>query len=177
MSSDLILKNIISYKEVHSGNEWLSKVNPVNQEIICKFANSPKEDVNAAIVAAQAAYTKWSQLSPLARGTHLRKIADLLEKNSAELSQAVSLETGKSLKDAEGEVQAAIQVAHFFAGEGARLFGKTIVSNNALKQSYSVRSSRGVAALIVPANTPIANIAWKVFPALICGNTAILKSS
>ena len=96
MSSNLFLKNIVDNKEVYVGNEWLSKISPVNQELICKFANSSKEDVNAAILSAQASYNKWSQLSSLARGVFLRKVAELLEKNIVEMSQAVSLETGKS---------------------------------------------------------------------------------
>lgn len=177
MNSVIVLKNVINNRDSYFRSEWLQKINPSNQEVVCQFANSAHEDVNSAILAAQSAYCSWTQLSPVVRGNYLRKIANSLEVNISELSSVVAIETGKSLKDAEGEVQAAVQVAHFFAGEGARLFGKTIVSNNALKQSYSIRSSRGVAALIVPANTPIANIAWKVFPALICGNTAVVKSS
>ena len=86
-------------------------------------------------------------------------------------------ECGKSLHDAIGEVGTAISQGNYFASEGMRMYGKTLSSNVQGKVVQSVRCPIGVAALIVPANTPIANIAWKVFPALISGNSVVLKSS
>lgn len=92
-----------------------------------------------------------------------------------DLAGVVARETGKSRKDAAGEVGGAIQLGLFFASEGQRLYGRTTTSGTPHRQAMTVREPIGVAGLIVPANTPIANIAWKVFPALVCGNTAVLK--
>ena len=87
------------------------------------------------------------------------------------------METGKPPQDAKGEVAGAILQAEFFAGEGMRQYGRSLTSGIEGKYSHTVRQPRGVVGLIVPANTPIANIAWKVFPALVCGNTVVLKAS
>ncbi len=89
----------------------------------------------------------------------------------------VSDETGKSRKDASGESAAAAAVGLFFAGEGQRMYGRTTTSSVAGRRAMTIRQPIGVAGLIVPANTPIANVAWKVFPALVCGNTVVLKSA
>jgi aldehyde dehydrogenase (NAD+) len=94
-----------------------------------------------------------------------------------EFAEIVAAETGKSRKDAAGEVGGAIQLGLFFAGEGQRLYGRTTTSGTPHRQAMTVREPIGVAGLIVPANTPIANIAWKVFPALICGNATVLKAA
>ena len=93
------------------------------------------------------------------------------------LAECVARETGKSIKDAFGEVQGSIAQGEYFAGEGRRLYGRSLTSGVVGKYSHTVRMPLGVAGLIVPANTPIANIAWKIFPALICGNTVVLKAS
>ena len=93
------------------------------------------------------------------------------------LAEFVARETGKSRKDASGEVGGAIQLGLFFAGEGQRLYGRTTTSGTPHRQALTVREPIGVAGLIVPANTPIANIAWKVFPALVCGNAVVLKAA
>ena len=89
----------------------------------------------------------------------------------------VSVETGKSFKDAFGETDGAVPLGLFMAGEGMRLYGRTTTSGASNKQASMVRAPLGVAGLIIAANTPIANVAWKVFPALICGNAAVLKAS
>jgi aldehyde dehydrogenase (NAD+) len=94
-----------------------------------------------------------------------------------QLAGVVARETGKSLKDAAGEVGGAIQLGLFFASEGQRLYGRTTTSGTPHRQAMTVREPIGVAGLIVPANTPIANIAWKAFPALVCGNTVVLKAA
>jgi aldehyde dehydrogenase (NAD+) len=93
------------------------------------------------------------------------------------MAECIAIETGKPPQDAEGETAGAIQLAEFFAGEGMRLYGRSLTSAMPGKYSHTVRQPRGVAGLIVPANTPIANIAWKTFPALICGNTVVLKAA
>jgi aldehyde dehydrogenase (NAD+) len=100
-----------------------------------------------------------------------------MKSHKDELAECVAKETGKKLSDASGEVSAAIMQAEFFASEGMRLYGQSLNSSVVGKTSFTVRQPHGIAALIVPANTPIANISWKIFPALICGNTVVLKSS
>ena len=100
-----------------------------------------------------------------------------MKQDSNDLAINISEETGKPMQDAIGEVNGAIMQGEFFAGEGMRLYGKTLTSGMPGKMSQTIRSPHGVVCLIVPANTPIANIAWKIFPALICGNTVVLKSS
>jgi aldehyde dehydrogenase (NAD+) len=100
-----------------------------------------------------------------------------MEKRKSEIAEIVALETGKSPKDALGETEGAIALGRFFAGEGQRLYGRTTTSGMNNRYAMTVRQPIGVAGLIVAANTPIANVAWKVFPALICGNGAVLKSA
>ena len=102
---------------------------------------------------------------------------NLLKINKKQLAEIVARETGKILSHASGEVDAAISVGEFFAGEGSRLYSNSLTSGMDNKYSQMVREPLGICGLIVPANTPIANICWKIFPALICGNTVVLKSS
>jgi acyl-CoA reductase-like NAD-dependent aldehyde dehydrogenase len=172
------INNWINGLEVKpESNLYLNKYNPHNNEIISLFANSQKEDVIASISAAQNSYYEWKKLTPIKRGELLFRIVDLMKSNFDSLIKCFATETGKSLNDATGELNGAIRVGEFFASEGMRLYGKTMTSSVYNKQSMTLREPRGVAALIVPANTPIANICWKVFPALVCGNTVVLKSS
>jgi aldehyde dehydrogenase (NAD+) len=100
-----------------------------------------------------------------------------MQDRAAEFAEVVAAETGKSAKDAAGETSGAIQLGLFFAGEGQRMYGRTTTSSVAGRRAMTIRQPIGVAGLIVPANTPIANVAWKAFPALVCGNTAVLKSA
>jgi acyl-CoA reductase-like NAD-dependent aldehyde dehydrogenase len=101
----------------------------------------------------------------------------IFRERAMSLAKIVALETGKSVKDALGEVGAAVEMGFFVAGKGRRFYGKTTTSAVPNKAALVVRQPLGVAGLIIAANTPIANVAWKVFPALLCGNAAVLKSS
>ena len=94
-----------------------------------------------------------------------------------EVAAVVSAETGKSPKDAQGETDGAIELGYFIAGEGRRFYGRTMPSATPNRSAMTIRQPLGVAGLIIAANTPIANVAWKVFPALLCGNAAVLKAS
>ena len=111
------------------------------------------------------------------RGEILHRIANLIEARREELSKIVALEAGKRKPDALGETGAAMQCARFFAGEGQRLFGRTMTSGMAGRWAMTIRRPCGVAGLIIAANTPAPNFAWKVFPALICGNGVVLKTA
>jgi aldehyde dehydrogenase (NAD+) len=155
----------------------IDKANPHTGELTVKVSASKKNDVEAAVKAAQKAFHVWSELSAVIRGQKLMDVVDHMKRAKKTLADCIALETGKPPKDAIGEVNAAIMQGEYFAGEGMRLNGKTYTSSIFGKQSFSIRQPIGVAGLIVPANTPIANIVWKVFPALICGNTVVLKAA
>ena len=164
-------------EELPQGNAWVNKFNPHNGTLLSHVADSSHADTQQAISVANAAFFIWSEFTPVRRGQILADIATAMKCHADELADCIALETGKSPQDAKGEVAGAILQAEYFAGEGMRLYGRSLTSGMVGKYSHTVRQPRGIAALIVPANTPIANIAWKVFPALICGNTAVLKAS
>ena len=176
--SNLKINNWINGKEAfgHLDN-WIEKHNPHTGEKMCKIVSSSKYDINQAVQAAKDAFKLWSQVTPVKRGEYLFNIVNIMKQDSNDLAINISEETGKPMQDAIGEVNGAIMQGEFFAGEGMRLYGKTLTSGMPGKMSQTIRSPHGVVCLIVPANTPIANIAWKIFPALICGNTVVLKSS
>ena len=109
------------------------------------------------------------------RGEILFRIARLLAEHKEELSRLMTREMGKVLPEARGDVQEAIDVAYYMAGEGRRLFGYTVPSEMPDKFAMAIRKPIGVAAIITPWNFPVAIPAWKLFPALICGNAAVLK--
>lgn len=155
----------------------IERHSPHDGRLLSSMPDSPAADVDAAISAATAAFPAWSAVTPVQRGNHLYNFAAALRRETEGLAAIVAEETGKPIQDARGEVGGAIQLADFFAGEGLRLYARTLTSGMPGKTSHTVRQPIGVAGLIVPANTPIANVAWKVFPALICGNTAVLKAS
>lgn len=173
-----IVPNFIGQKESKSGSgRTFTNINPHTGSVICEVTSSNADDVNLAVALALKAQSGWARTAPVARGRILYDIVDLLVQHKSELAKVVALETGKSVASALGEVNGAIDLARFYAGEGQRLYGRTTVSGVEGKQIYHIKEPIGVAGLIISANTPIANIAWKVFPALICGNAALLKAS
>ena len=159
------------------GGQWIEKSDPHTGKPMAFVAKSDTRDVDAAFTAAEAAFADWSAMPAVGRGQILTAIVAAMRVRSAELAAIVAEETGKPPRDAAGEVGGAIAQGDYFAGEGMRLHGRSLTSAMPGKSSHTVRQPRGVAGLIVPANTPIANIAWKVFPALICGNTVVLKAA
>lgn len=170
--------NWIDGKSIESeGNNWHEKYNPHTGEVMCSVLCSNEADVKNAVNSSLSSFNAWSESTPVERGNILFKLVNLMKTNSMELAKNIALETGKPIQDAIGEVGGAIMQGEFFAGEGMRLYGKTLTSGMSGKMSQTIRMPHGVVGLIVPANTPIANIAWKIFPALICGNTVVLKSS
>jgi acyl-CoA reductase-like NAD-dependent aldehyde dehydrogenase len=152
-----------------------AKVDPSTGREICRVARSGPADVARAIEAARRAPPAWGAATVVKRGDVLRQVALLMRERRQELAALVARETGKSLKDALGETDAAIEMGFFVAGEGRRFYGQTTTSAVPNKAAMVVRQPLGVAGLIIAANTPIANVAWKAFPALLCGNAAILK--
>lgn len=176
-----LIKKIPNWIDGHEcaslSNSWISKYNPHSGQILSEFADSTNDDVQSAVRAAIKSFSEWSQQTPVRRGQILNDIVNLMKQNATQLAECIALETGKPPADAAGEVNAAILQAEYWAGEGMRLHGRSLSSGMPGKYSHIIRQPIGVAGLIVPANTPIANIAWKTFPALICGNTVVLKAA
>ncbi len=163
-------------KKIETKN-LIHKHNPHNGELLSYIVNSNFDVVNQVIQVSEKAFKFWSILTPVKRGQILTAIASEMKNHSLQLAECIALETGKPMKDALSEVAAAILQAEYFAGEGMRLYGRSLTSGMPGKYTHTVRRPHGVVGLIIPANTPIANIAWKTFPALICGNSVILKAS
>ncbi|MCC7418318.1 MAG: aldehyde dehydrogenase [Acidobacteria bacterium] len=159
------------------GGEWFPKINPATGERLADVARSRAADVGRAVSSAAAAQPAWADTTPVARGELLRAVAHAMQLRREEIARVVALETGKSTKDALGETSGAIALAGFYAGEGQRLYGRTTTSGVEGRQAMTIREPIGVAGLIAAANTPIANVAWKLFPALVCGNAAVLKAA
>ncbi|ELR96616.1 aldehyde dehydrogenase [Gloeocapsa sp. PCC 73106] len=156
---------------------WFPKLNPNDGQILCQVARSQAEDVAMAVKIARNKQSVWSEVPPVKRGEILHDLVLNLKRRQTEMARVVASETGKSYREALGETAGAIALGLFYASEGQRLYGRTTTSAVAHKHALTVRQPLGVAGLIIAANTPIANVAWKVFPALICGNTAILKAA
>ena len=166
------------------GGEWVdarsgatfTSVSPANREdIVGEFPASGAADVDAAVEAARRAVPARSLLPAPKRGEILFRIARLLAEHKEELSRLMTREMGKVLPEARGDVQEAIDVAYYMAGEGRRLFGQTVPSEMPDKFAMSIRRPIGVVGIITPWNFPVAIPGWKLFPALICGNTVVMK--
>ena len=157
--------------------QTFDKLSPHSGQKLCQVVRSNGDDIKHAVDAAAGAQPSWEKLTPVRRGEMLHDIAQNMRKYQKELAAIVALETGMSSNAALGEVGGAIAQGEFMAGEGRRFYGRTITSAVPNKYAMTVRQALGVAGLIIAANTPIANVAWKVFPALLCGNSAILKAA
>ncbi len=153
------------------------KRSPASGELLCRAARSRAADVANAVAAAQRAYPAWAGMTPVQRGDILMAVVRAMQQEREALAAIVAAETGMAPNAALGETGGAIAQGEFMAGEGRRLYGRTTTSAVPNKYAMTVRQPLGVAGLIIAANTPIANVAWKVFPALVCGNTAVLKAA
>ena len=150
--------------------------NPANHDdLIGLFPASDSADADAAVQAAKKAFASWRLVPAPKRGEILYRVGELLKKSKEELARIETREMGKVLKETRGDVQEGIDCAFLNAGEGRRLFGETTPAELPNKFAMSVRMPIGVCALITPWNFPLAIPTWKLFPALICGNTVILK--
>ncbi len=150
--------------------------NPANTtEIVGHFQASGAEDALAACEAAAKAQAAWSATPPPRRGEYLFKAAELLESRLAKISEEMTREEGKTLPEAKGEVKRAINILRYFGGEGARQFSYQIPSERDNVFCYTLRKPLGTVALITPWNFPSAIPAWKMAPALVAGNTVVIK--
>jgi alpha-ketoglutaric semialdehyde dehydrogenase len=150
--------------------------NPADRrELIGLFQKSDKRDVVEAIDAARRAYEHWRLVPAPKRAEILFRAARLLEERKEALAGDMSREMGKALAETRGDVQEAIDMTFFMAGEGRRLYGQTVPSELRDKFAMSVRQPLGVSAVITPWNFPMAIPSWKIVPALVCGNTVVFK--
>lgn len=172
-----LFKNFINgeWVESRSGKAYENH-NPANtDELIGMFVSSTEEDVNAAVDAAKEAYKTWRLVPAPKRAEILFRAAELLLQRKEDFSKDMTREMGKVLAEARGDVQEAIDMTYYMAGEGRRLFGQTTPSELPNKFAMSVRQSIGVCGMITPWNFPMAIPSWKMMPALVSGNTVVLK--
>jgi aldehyde dehydrogenase (NAD+) len=165
------------------GGEWVDaasgetfeSLSPATGEALGTFPRSSPEDVDRAVAAAKAAYEDWRLVPAPRRGEILFRFGQLVIDQKEELAQLMTREMGKVLPEARGDVQEAIDMSFYMAGEGRRLFGHTTPSELRDKFNMSVRMPIGVVGVITPWNFPIAIPSWKIVPALVCGNTVVFK--
>jgi alpha-ketoglutaric semialdehyde dehydrogenase len=170
--------NHVDGKDVPAASgEWLDKHRPADGSLLTRVARSGAEDVAEAVAAARRAQPVWAERTVVGRGELVRELALALRERRQELSEVVAAETGKSLELALGETDAAIEMGFFVAGEGRRYYGRTTTASMEHRTVTAVRQPVGVAALVISFNTPLPNVAWKVFPAILCGNACVLKPS
>ncbi|MCU9593433.1 aldehyde dehydrogenase family protein [Caldibacillus thermolactis] len=177
MTTLLNTKSLTNYinGEWISVNNTTSVINPATGEEIVQVSLSDKEHVDAAVRAAKEAQKRWAHVPAPQRAEVLYKVGNILKERKEELSQLLTMENGKVLEEARGEVQEAIDMAFYMAGEGRRLFGQTTPSELKDKFAMSVRVPVGVVGIITPWNFPIAIASWKSFPAIVAGNAVIWK--
>lgn len=157
------------------GEMYRTVINPATGEEIAEVKLSTKEDVCLAVTAAKKAQREWALVPAPKRADYLYKIGRIMIERKEHLAQVLTIEMGKVIEEARGEVQEGIDMAFYMAGEGRRLCGETVPSELQDKFAMSVRAPVGVVGLITPWNFPIAIATWKAFPALVAGNTFIWK--
>ena len=158
-----------------ASGETFESTSPANGDAIGVFPRSSADDVERAVAAAKSAYEDWRLVPAPKRGELLFRFAHLLSGQKEDLAQLMAHEMGKVLPEARGDVQEAIDMAYYMAGEGRRLFGQTTPSELRDKFNMSIRQPIGVVGVITPWNFPIAIPSWKTLPALVCGNTVVFK--
>src|SRR6202022_1333154 len=176
-ASPRVFQNFINGEWVApKSGKTIENRNPANtQEIIGVFPASTAEDVSAAVASAQNAYKTWRLVPAPKRAEILFRAAELILGRKEQFSRDMTREMGKVLAETRGDVQEAIDMTYYMAGEGRRLFGQTTPSELPDKFAMSVRQPVGVCGMITPWNFPMAIPSWKLMPALVSGNTAVLK--
>jgi len=157
------------------GAKTFENRNPATGELVALHAKGTADDINQAADAAGCALAGWAGMPAPARAAILFKTADLLEKQFDHLGEEMTREEGKTLPEAKGEVRRSINIFRYFAGEGARLNGIQTPSERDRVHTFAIRKPIGVVGMITPWNFPSAIPAWKMAPALICGNTIVVK--
>ena len=169
--------NFIGGKWVPSKAGTTYKItNPAKKDMVLgEFQHSTIEDAERAVAAAADALDAWASTPAPSRAAMLFRALRILERRADEIARCITIEEGKPLPDAQGEVKRAMNIIEYAAGEARRMFGYTTPSELPSTMAYTVRRPLGVVAIITPWNFPIAIPAWKIAPALICGNTVVFK--
>jgi aldehyde dehydrogenase (NAD+) len=164
------------WRDGRSGGRF-ERENPATGAPTGSYPLSDASDVNDAVCAAVEAAPRWRRLPAPKRGEILYRAAEILVRRKEEFARDLTGEMGKVLNEARGDIQEAIDMTYYMAGEGRRTFGQTTPSELPDKFAMSVRAPVGVVGLITPWNFPMAIPSWKIMPALICGNTVVFKPS
>ncbi len=170
------LRNYIGGQWVEPENgQYIKDVDPGNGELVAEVPASSQKDAENAIAAARDAFDQWRKYPAPKRGEILYTVGQILKERKHELAQKMTREMGKVYTEAAGDVQEGIDMAFYMAGEGRRSFGYTTPSELPDKFAMATRNPIGVAGIITPWNFPMAIPTWKIFPALVCGNTVVFK--
>src|SRR6266700_5612942 len=172
-----VFKNFIDGEWVESSTgETFENCNPADtRDVVGIFQKSGKEDVDAAVDAAKHAFAKWRLVPAPRRAEMVFRAAEILIERKEDHARDMTREMGKVLKETRGDVQEAIDAAYYNAGEGRRFFGPTVPSELPNKFAMAVRQPIGICGMITPWNFPMAIPSWKMMPALVSGNTVVLK--
>jgi aldehyde dehydrogenase (NAD+) len=175
----LVVYNLINGNEVEARSRATIKShNPSDlEDCVAILPLSQTEDVDSALDSADRAFGKWKDVPAPVRASILGKFGELVRDNLESLAFLVSREIGKTIRESRGSVQEAIDTAQFFQSEGRRLYGQTVPSEMRMKELCTYRRPKGVVGVITPSNFPFAVPAWKIIPALLCGNTVVWKPS
>ncbi len=177
MNTTTVLKNYINGKWIESaGGKTVPNINPANtDEVLCLTPLSSREETKAAIAAAKEAFPRWRSTPSPVRGKLMFKAMLLLQERLEDVAVTLTKEEGKILRESRGEVQRAVNIMEFSAGEGRRMRGSTIPSELPNTFIYTIRQPIGPVGLITPWNFPVAIPIWKLAPALVAGNTVVIK--
>src|SRR5438045_1304093 len=176
-SQTRVFKNYIDGEWVESSTgETFENRNPADtRDLVGIFQKSGREDVNTAVEAAKRAFQKWRLVPAPRRAEIVFRAAEILIERKEEYARDMTREMGKVLAETRGDVQEAIDAAYYNAGEGRRLFGPTVPSEMPNKFAMAIRQPIGVCGMITPWNFPMAISSWKLLPAIVCGNTCVIK--
>jgi len=184
VTSSAILDFLRKPKQLLIGGKWVpaksgktfETINPANEEVLALAAEGDKADIDEAVKVARKAYEegKWPNINPHQRARYLLKIADLMEQNLDELATLETLNNGMAISLSRAFVAGSIDVFRYYAGWATKIYGETNPSHPGMF-NYTLREPVGVCGQIIPWNGPIAMFAWKIAPALACGNVAIIK--
>ena len=177
MSYPNLVPHWIADVEVPSmSGEVFEKRCPMNDRVVAQVSRGGAAEVAHALSSAAGAAEAWAETPAPKRGAILGRAAQLLREREQDFGSIIQLETGKPWKNAVAEVASSAELATFMEGEGSRFYGKTMPSPIANRSVQTLRAPIGICAAIMPFNSPLAGIAWKAFPALLCGNAVVAKS-
>ncbi len=169
--------NLIAGKEVDSATTFESRNSSDHADVVGVFPEATREQVREACIVAREAFPAWSKTPAPIRGELIGRFGEALAREKEPLSRLVTREMGKTLKEARGSVQEAIDTCRFFQSEGRRLYGQTVPSEMPNKELFTYRRPLGVVGIVTAGNFPVAVPSWKIVPALVTGNTIVWKPS